>query len=86
MKTNQKSKLMSLGAMVEKLVEQENALADGTVGAADLAAHRLERVLARGGNMRLAAALADLGRELAPVSSRRHRRLDPDAVLSAHAA
>ncbi len=76
MKTNENSKMLSLGAMVEKLFEQGNAVADDAVAAADLAARRLERVLVRGGNARLAVALADLALELAPASSRRPRRSD----------
>lgn len=88
MKTTENSKMLSLGAMVEELFEQGNAVADDAVAAADLAARRLERVLVRGGNARLAVALADLALELAPASSGRSRRLDTrsQAFPSARAA
>jgi hypothetical protein len=41
MKADPNSKMLSLGAMVEELFEQGNAVADDAVAAADLAAHRL---------------------------------------------
>lgn len=72
MTTNQKT--LSLGAVVEKLFEQAEAVAENGVAAADLAACRLERVLARGANARLAAAVADLAREIAPVTVAAARR------------
>ena len=72
--------------MVEKLFEQGSAVADDAVSAADLAARRLERVLARGGNARLALALANLAVELAPASSSRRRRFEIESGLSARAA
>src|SRR5579863_1389120 len=53
---------------------------------ADLAAHRLERVLVRGGNLRLAAALAALARELAPPSSSANRQSTAEGFLVARAA
>jgi hypothetical protein len=86
MKANQNSKILNLGAMVEKLFEQGSTVADDAVAAADLAARRLERVLVRGGNARLAFALADLALELAPVSPRRYRRIDTRSFSSARAA
>lgn len=76
--TNQNSTKLTLGAMVEKLCRQGSAVAADHTAGADLAARRLERLLVRGGNVRLATALADLAQELAPVAvgTRRHSKAD----------
>jgi hypothetical protein len=68
--TDRIAKTLSLGAVVEMICRQESAVAIDQNAVADLAARRLERVLVRGGNARLAAALATLAQELAPTSSR----------------
>lgn len=66
MNTNRNGRTLSLGAMVEKLFDQASVAANDAGAAADFAAHRLEQVLTRGGNTRLAHALSDLALELAP--------------------
>lgn len=86
MTANASSKMLTLGATVEKLVASADALAGENAAAADLVAHRLERVLVRGGNLRLAAALADLARDLAPTSSISRRRADVPSLPAARAA
>ncbi|HVV48359.1 MAG TPA: hypothetical protein VHO06_01750 [Polyangia bacterium] len=86
MTTTESSKTLTLGAMVEKLVARADAIAGEGAPAADLAAHSLERVLARGGNLRLAAALAGLARELAPGSSTARRRFETPSLVLARAA
>ena len=84
--TNQNSKKLSLSATVEMLCQDAGAVAPDDGSAADLAARRLERVLVRGGNMRLAAALAALGQELVPASSGTNRQPQAERVLFARAA
>ena len=86
MTMNESSKTVTLGATVEMLVASADAVGATGSTAAELAAHRLERVLVRGGNVRLAAALADLAGELAPVSSNPRRRSETARFLAAHAA
>jgi hypothetical protein len=86
MTTNASSKTLTLGTLVEKLVGRADAIADDGRDAADLAAHRLERVLVRGGNLRLAVALADLALELAPASSASRRQTETPSILLARAA
>ena len=83
MTTNQKT--LSLGAVVEKVFEQAEAVSENGVVAADLAACRLEWVLARGANARLASALADLAREIAPITPSRWR-FENEVFLSTRAA
>ena len=84
--TTQNSKKLSLGAMVEALCQDAGTVATDAPSVADLAAHRLERVLVRGGNLRLAAALAALARELAPPSSSANRQSTAEGFLVARAA
>jgi hypothetical protein len=75
MTTNRNGKRLNLGAMVEKLFDQAEGAVSDAASAADLAARRLERVLTRGGNARLAIALSDLALELAPAYA--GRRVQP---------
>jgi len=84
--TDRNSTKLSLGATVELLCQGASAIAADGDSAADLAAHRLERVLVRGGNMRLAAALATLAQELIPVSSGTKRQPKAETLLFARAA
>jgi hypothetical protein len=59
-----------LGEVVEAAYALGNLVTTDRATASDLAARRLERVLARGSNRHLAAALAGLARELAPKHAR----------------
>jgi hypothetical protein len=86
MTTNQSSNTVTLGATVEKFLAGADAVAGKGATAAELAAHRLERVLVRGGNLRLAAVLADLASELAPTSSTTRRRSEMARFPAARAA
>ena len=86
MTTNQNGKTLSLGAMVEKLIDQAGAAAHDGVAPVDIAARRLEQVLARGANARLAAALGDLARELGPVRVSRRVEVTRHPSLSRRAA
>ncbi len=81
--TNQK---LSLGAAVEMLCQHAGAVAADGASATDLVARRLERVLVRGGNQRLAAALAALAQELTSVSSGTKRQPKAEQLLFARAA
>jgi hypothetical protein len=56
-----------LGDAIAIAYEMSSAIASNRTTASELAARRLGRVLARGANARLVAALRDLARELAPV-------------------
>jgi hypothetical protein len=74
MQTHQsKSGTEQLGEAIAAAYETSTALAPNGTTASELAARRLERVLARGANVRLVAALRDLARELAPVRMRSAR-------------
>lgn len=86
MTTNRNAKTLSLGAMVEKLFDQASAIANDGASAADLAAHRLEQVLTRGANARLATALSDLALELAPAYPVQQVRLMDRSSVSRRAA
>ena len=86
MTTNQNGKTLSLGAMVEKLIDQAGAEAHDGVAPADLAARRLEQVLARGANARLANALVELASELGPARVSRRVQVTRHSTLSRHAA
>jgi hypothetical protein len=59
-----------LGDAIAEAYEMSSAVASNRTTASELAARRLERVLARGANARLVSALRDLARELAPVRVR----------------
>lgn len=69
--TNQNGRTVTLGSTIAELCRDGEAIAEDARLGASLAGHRLERVLVRGGNARLAMALADLAGELAPTASRR---------------
>lgn len=73
----EESRAQIFGDAVVAAVDLGAAVAPNLAVASALATRHLERVLARGANTRLAAALADLARELAPTRSRsvpsRHR-------------
>ena len=84
--TNQNSKKLSLGATVEMLCQDARAVGADDSSVADLAARRLERVLLRRSNLRMAAALAALAQELAPASSSAKRQPKADELLFARAA
>jgi hypothetical protein len=86
MTTNESSRKLTLGAMVEELVAGAGAMTTEGRAAAELAAQRLERVLVRGGNLRLAAALADLALELAAPSSASRRQRATRSFVAARAA
>lgn len=62
---------VSLGNTISMLCQDAEVLTTDRRVAATLAASRLERVLVRAGNARLAMALAHLAGELAPTASRR---------------
>lgn len=83
--TKQNSKKLSLGATVEMLCQDARAVAADDFSITDLAARRLERVLIRGRNLRIADALAALAQELAPASSSA-RQPKGDELLLARAA
>ena len=85
MTTNQNGTTLSLGAMVEKLIDQASATANDGVAPADIAARRLEQVLARSANARLATALADLALELGPTHVTRRVQVTRHSSLR-HAA
>ncbi len=68
----------TLAEAVAAAYELGSAVAPDRATAADLAARHLERVLVRGSNARLALALADLARELAPAGPRARRARNPD--------
>jgi len=71
MQTNQtRHRTEQLGDAIAEAYEMSSAVASNRTTASELAARRLERVLARGANARLVAALRDLARELAPVRAR----------------
>jgi hypothetical protein len=57
---------LQLGEVVVAACELGSRVAGDPATAAELAARRLERVLVRGGNLRLEAALAELANELRP--------------------
>jgi hypothetical protein len=81
--TDRNSTKLSLSATVEMLCQDTGALAADDGSAVDLAARRLERVLVRGGNLRLAPALAALAQELVPVSSGTKRQPQAERALFA---
>lgn len=56
----------TLGDLVAASYERGQALSQDSIAAAELAARHLERVLVRGSNLRVSAALARLAREIAP--------------------
>jgi hypothetical protein len=58
------SPVLRLGEIVAACYELGTTVASDRAMAADLAARHLERVLVRGSNARLVAALTDLAREL----------------------
>ncbi|HVZ72797.1 MAG TPA: hypothetical protein VHJ20_10525 [Polyangia bacterium] len=60
---------VTLGDFVTASFDLGAAVAGDTTNAAELAARHLERVLVRGSNLRLTAALAKLAREVGPVTS-----------------
>ncbi len=64
------STTLTLGEAVAAAYELGSAVAPDRATAADLAARHLERVLVRGSNARLALALEDLARDLAPAGPR----------------
>ena len=70
---NQNPEAPKLGEIVAAAYELGSTLTPDRATATDLAARHLERVLVRGGNARLVAALADLGRELAAQGPRARR-------------
>lgn len=84
--TNRNGTTLSLGAMVEKFFDQAEAAAGDAATAAELAARRLERVLTRGGNTRLALALSELAVELAPGRAGRPAQAAHELAHSARAA
>ncbi len=67
--SGQTSDALKLGEVIEALCELGSAIAPDPRMAADLATHRLERVLLRGENVRLTADLTELARELARSTS-----------------
>jgi hypothetical protein len=67
------SQTQRLGDFVAAAYEVSSAVAPDRAMANALAARHLERVLARGANVRLVAALRGLARELAPARVRRAR-------------
>lgn len=69
--TNEQGRTPTLGDTIEALCRDGVAIARDSHLGASLAGSRLERVLVRAGNARLAMALADLAGELAPTASRR---------------
>jgi hypothetical protein len=71
MQTQQPSvQTKKLGDVIAAAYEMSTAVASDGATANELAARHLERVLTRGANMRLVAALRGLARQLAP--SRAH--------------
>ncbi len=71
MQTNQpKFGTAQLGETIAAAYDTSSAVASNPTTAGELAARRLERVLARGANARLVAALRDLADELTPVRAR----------------
>ena len=64
-----KSPTLNLGEAVAAAVDLGSAIAGDGDTASKLAARRLERVLLRGSNARLALAIAGLARDLAPRSA-----------------
>jgi hypothetical protein len=62
-----------LGDVIAAAYAMSDVVAPDRATANELAARRLERVLARGSNMRLVAALRGLARELAPARARAAR-------------
>jgi hypothetical protein len=88
LRRNQNSEALKFGDIVEAAYELGSLLAPDRAMAGDLAARHLERVLVRGGNLRLVAELADLARDLAPSASharrsRSHARPSGSAQLAA---
>ena len=83
---DQNSKKLGLGATVEMFCQDASTVAADDSAVADLAARRLERLLLRGSNLRLAAALAALAEELASVCSGAQRRPKAEELLLARAA
>jgi hypothetical protein len=65
-----KSGTEQLGEAIAAAYESSTAVAPNSTTATELAARHLERVLARGANVRLVAALRDLAREFAPIRVR----------------
>jgi hypothetical protein len=57
----------NLGDFVAASYDLGQAIGQDSSTAAELAAHRLERVLARSSNLRLSAALVRLARDLGPL-------------------
>jgi hypothetical protein len=71
----------TLGEAVAASYELGSAVASDRATAANLAARHLERVLGRGSNARLAIALADLARDLAPARPRAIRARNPNILF-----
>jgi hypothetical protein len=71
----------TLGEAVETAYQLGSAMTPDRATAVGLAARRLERVLVRGRNERLALALADLARDLAPTGPRAKRAKNPDFLF-----
>ena len=80
MQTNKLSEqTKKLGDVITAAYEVSDAITSDRAMADELAARHLERVLVRGGNLRLVAALRDLARELAPARARAVRSKPRDA-------
>lgn len=78
------SQTQSLGEIVAAAYELGVTIASDRGVAAELAARHLERMLARGRNVRIAAALVDLASELEP--ARAHAAPSRSASSITHAA
>ena len=81
-----KNGLPSLGDVVAASYDLGAALAPDAQTAAELTARHLERVLARGANLRVMAAIASLSRELRPARGRRGVPRTFDSGFSERAA
>lgn len=85
---HQNPKATKLGEIVIAAYDLGSAVASDPATAGDLAARHLERLLLRGGNARVVAALADLAQDLAPTGrhSRRSRAPGPRRVSTEFSA
>ena len=76
---NLSAQTKKLGDVITAAYAVSGAITSDRATADELAARHLERVLVRGANLRLVAALRDLARELAPAGTRAVRSNPRDA-------
>lgn len=79
----EESKTLNLGEIVTAACELGGTLTADRAVATELAARHLERLLVRGRNARIAAALAELANELAPSATRSAPRVSVPSMARA---